>query len=100
MHIEAWKFGYKIRYMVETFLKSNCCKKISDNDKEFLISRMPPYMKENTYGYINYTNKNKPIQKDKILGKKLLTNIKDFLKKKNKKSLKNKRTRRRYTRKR
>jgi len=100
MHIEAWKFGYEIRYMVETFLKSNCCKKIGESDKDFLADRMPPYMRSNTYGYINYTNKNKPIQKDKILGKKLLTNIKEFLKEKNKKSLKNNRTSRRYTRKR
>ena len=101
MHIKDWKFGYNIKYMVEKFLNSDCCKKISNSDKEFLMSRMPNYMRSNTYGYINYTNSNKPGEKDRRLGKKLLTNIKDFLKEKNKKSLKNKnRTRRRYTRKR
>lgn len=101
MHINRWIFGYNINYMVEKFLKSDCCKKIGVSDKDFLMDRMPPYMRSNTYGYIKYPNVSKPMQKDKIIGRQLLNNIKGFLSEKNKKSVTNKkRTRQRYTRKR
>ena len=101
MHIKKWTFGYNIDDMVNKFLDSRCCKKINKSDIDFLTLRIPPYMRKNTYGHIKYTNSEKPKQVDTTLGKKLLTNIKSFLKEKNKNSLKKKkRSRRRRTRKR
>tara|TARA_Y100001970_G_C14252201_1_gene872663 strand:+ start:1366 stop:2163 length:798 start_codon:yes stop_codon:yes gene_type:complete len=100
MHIKEYKFAYNIDNMVEKYLNSNCCKKLSKKSLLNLRAKLPNYVRRLDWGYVRYENGNKPSQKEKKLGKDLLKNIKSFLKEKNKSSLKRKKkSRKKYTRK-
>tara|TARA_X000000368_G_C23033396_1_gene713571 strand:- start:146 stop:943 length:798 start_codon:yes stop_codon:yes gene_type:complete len=100
MHIKEYKFAYDIDTMVEKYLNSNSCKKLSKRSLINLRTKLPNYVRRLDWGYVRYENGIKPSQKEKKLGKELLKNIKSFLKEKNKNSLKRKnKSRKKYTRK-
>ena len=100
MHIKEYKFAYDIDEMVDKYLNSSCCKKLSKKSLLNLKSKLPNYVRRLDWGYVKYTNGNKPSQKEMELGNDVLKNIKLFLKEKNKRSLKRKKkSRKKYTRK-
>lgn len=100
MHIKEYKFAYDIDEMVDKYLNSSCCKKLSKKSLLNLKSKLPNYVRRLDWGYVKYTNGNKPSQKEIELGNDVLRNIKSFLKNKNKRSLKRKKkSRKKYTRK-
>ena len=100
MHIKEYKFAYDIDEMVDKYLNSQCCKKLSKKSLLNLKSKLPNYVRRLDWGYVRYVNGDKPSKKEIELGDEVLKNIKSFLKEKNKRSLKRKKkTRKKYTRK-
>ena len=84
MHIKEYRFAYNIENMVEKYLNSECCKKLSKASLLELRSKLPTYVKRLNWGREKYKNKEKPFESEYVLGKELHENIKSFLKEKNK----------------
>lgn len=79
-HIKEWKFAYNIENMVKKFLSSKCCEKLNKKSVEELETKLPTYVKRLDWGYIRYTNKDKPSRKEQDIGLLLHKEIRNFLK--------------------
>ena len=80
MHIKEYKFAYDIDTMVEKYLNSNCCKKLNKKSLMNLRSKLPSYVRRLDWGYVRYENGNKPSQKEKKLGKRIIKKYKIIFK--------------------
>jgi len=86
-HIKPWQFAYNIEYIVNKIIRTHSGKKIKEGEKVKLKIKLIENIKNQNWGNIRYTNGDKPNMKDKQLGKELLIDIKNFLRKNNKKTL-------------
>jgi hypothetical protein len=84
MHIKEYRFAYEIGDMIEKYLNSDNCKKLSKKSLIEIRGKLPEYVKRLNWGRVRYKNKEKPSTDELILGKELRDNIKSFLNEKNK----------------